>query len=1110
MKITRLARSGVEEQLVDPKSFAYFIRLVGVGYIKWVPISKEWVSSSDLNKWSYGLLGYVGNKGTYTPNYVFSVKLISDINPSDNRYNRIDISLSMQNKIIATWNAEGDSLIKSNDFRNFMKQKVGLIDVPLLHKQVERMELQKKIQESKARAMAELFNKSIRMTRRSFESGEARDVTAIVRPKEDGGHEIGYSVKYLESGQKEPFKIWRDANPDGTALTKQQASDLFDEFVIMLRGRRFVDESSFDYIPEDANNSNWDFAWNKRKDMSLKMDNLISAKSNKEIKESQDYNYEGFYSGDIPDSVLNYIGSPSIDAGQIKSMFGKSDEAINLVNQFDSSLLRNILFAFNFGKGGAYGVYLSELDRAIKTKILKKKLEQKGYEIEVTEKGLTAFPKDGQDIPEEQIQKDRDSIYQDLQSKGGMAIGVNMNAVLNASKTDAMATGIKDPNLWEWMAILHLGSTIVHEAIHARGARDEGSAEAGENSFIQWALPKINEKFRESLRSQGREDEYVPLTVTTNKRHAVKKSWYRQAQGMAYYLPEIYQSRPLGSDLKGRFPYDPQSNEGMADWSKISQYYQNSAIETRLGRQFMSPLPPDLDQLHDSIEEQLRKNTRGLEPLNTKASLEELLSLGHDKDRGYLTMEGLLDEKRPHPLMVPLQKSASINKKAGTRLNLTPFMVGEIAIDFEYYDEHYEEGDPQIQVEKNIHEKLMSGNFDFTNEEILAIGQTLKDISDKDIFSEDTKAKKQLWDVEFQLGMWKPISDERAKDAVKNGINVKMSHFPKINGVRYEYNFDWDSSFSSSNNTVPISSGSKVSVASKGIIKTATLFGWMNNLEISDGSTIPGLGDRVMEWEDRDEDFSQEEKWIRNQPRYNPEYDVKGFFYRWIEPRFKPQLFDDMTREYSNTHPAKRFASKDNDPIHGEWSRILSVLSKAKQCVLSKNISTRFILSEDVMPIIDYIFGNDDIKLYVFEIKDSPEDEKLLAVWVTRPDIDEIKIERAEKHIQKVEVSDEVDSILNELFGQGTSKKSLVEEIVKQVKYISEEFGFNDVRLSFKNNRDGYICFDGDIKEHCFIIGEKLAEKLKINNVQTDSCNMSLAFDYNGIKVLFNNIKGKL
>lgn len=125
-------------------------------------------------------------------------------------------------------------------------------------------------------------------------------------------------------------------------------------------------------------------------------------------------------------------------------------------------------------------------------------------------------------------------------------------------------------------------------------------------------------------------------------------------------------------------------------------------------------------------------------------------------------------------------------------LQLTPFMASEIAIDFEYYEEHYDDpNDPQMLEEKTIYEKLSSGNYNFTKDELILIGQTLGSIDTKDHFLQDNKNKRELFNVQLQLGMWNPITDEEVKSRIRNSLGVRMSHFPKVNGIRYDYNDNW-------------------------------------------------------------------------------------------------------------------------------------------------------------------------------------------------------------------------------------------------------------------------------------------------------------------------------
>jgi len=666
-------------------------------------------------------------------------------------------------------------------------------------------------------------------------------------------------------------------------------------------------------------------------------------------KTSQDY--EGFFTGDVPEYAVNILGSGTVDASQIASMFGNTNEAIQLVNQFDPSLLGNISFIFNFSKDGAYGVYLSELDRAIKTKALQKELESQGYEVKTNEQGLlTAYPTQEKKDPET-IQNDIDKIYENIKNQGGSAFGINMNAILDASRQDAQQSESEDPNIWEWMAILHLGGTLVHEATHAKGHMEEATPESAENSFVQWALPKVNEMYRASMEATGKGEMFTPLSVGTDKRHAKGTHWYKKAQ---YYLPNSALADPRGSDLAGRFLgiYEPQ--KGRAGWSLTVQQDESTPIEKRLSREYMTPLPQDLSQEHDILEEQLRKYRT--EPiLDATATTEELLTEDHDVSANYKTLEEQLEETRPHPLMVPLKKNASINK-------------------------------------------------------------------------------------------------------------------------------------------------------------VATVFGWMNNLEISDGSTIPGLSDRVMAWDDRDESFSEEEEWIRQQPRYNPTYDIKGFYYRWIEPRFHPQLFDDMTRDYSNTHPAKRFAS--NSLMDPDLIKVISILSDIKSKILKKDIwATRLIMTEDVAPIVSKLFDEEkSVDIAVYETDQAARDDLILAVWLFSSNIHPEKIEKMEKHFQGRFVED-AEKIIEEVLQPSIQREKVIKEIIETVRDICSEYGIKDVYIAggfprtiamenpFSDVSD--LDFSGAWPNQSIKVGGLLAERLGVRKVEFFHRTMTLSFTYKDVKVDF-------
>ena len=433
--------------------------------------------------------------------------------------------------------------------------------------------------------------------------------------------------------------------------------------------------------------------------------------------------YEGYHGQDVPQEIVNLVGTGGTSASQITMLFPKADKSIQLVNEFDSSLLADIAYIFNFSKGGAYGVYLDSLDKTIKTEELKQALEGAGYQV-VDENGvLNAYPSQ-QNKTQEEIQQDIDVFYKKIESEGGTSFGINMSSILSLSQNSSNASNSPDPNLWEWIAILHVGSTIAHEATHAKGHQDEGMPQQVESAFEQWALPKLNEEYRNYWENDPNlsQYEFSPIEFTGEKIHASSQGWYRTAQHFFQQMQfQNLKNSPKGSDIEGRFPSKPNTERGRGEWGMLAQIQQNWPIESRLGRECMFPLPEGVSQEHDIVEEQLSKYRQEMpNQSDPTASIEELLSESHDEDAGYKAMETLLEEERPAPLMVPLEKAASLKKEA-------------------------------------------------------------------------------------------------------------------------------------------------------------TVFGWMNNLEISDGRTIPGLSDRVMAWEDRDEDFSEDEQWIKSQPRYNPLYDIKGF-----------------------------------------------------------------------------------------------------------------------------------------------------------------------------------------------------------------------------------------
>jgi len=672
---------------------------------------------------------------------------------------------------------------------------------------------------------------------------------------------------------------------------------------------------------------------------------------------SQNQNYSGFFSGDVPEQSQSYIGTSNVDISELSSKFPYAKNSVDLINSIDPNFLLNIGYIFDFSRSGVYGVYLPALDLAEKTKELAKRLEQIGYKISKDKNGsLTAYPVN-EPKSEEDIEKEINALYTDIKSKGGSVFGVNVNGSLEeANMSFNSLSSIVDPQakdeLLKDLQILHVAATMVHEATHALGAESESEAELTEDTIFKYAQRFLSDKYS------------IPLENIMFKRGS-SGSWYKTAQKFNSYFP-LY--GPTGSDLTGRFSHGGTDLSGQQNWGMLAHQYQNMPIEQMLGRQFMSKLPKDLSQENDILELQLRKYTRDDMRLDPKMVFEELLADGRTNDNAaYKTTEELLNDARPKPLMKPLKTASKIVKKA-------------------------------------------------------------------------------------------------------------------------------------------------------------TVFGWYNNLEISDGSTIPGLGDRVMAWDDRDESFSREEEWIKSQPRYNPEYDIKGFYFRWIEPRFQPQLYDDMTRDYSNTSPAKRFATNDDlDMVNrGQFATnddlglTVDILRKIRISLLKGKVNaTRLMATEDMGPIISKMMDHERIGLEVFYVG-REKGEDICSYWVYNDTINSENIELAERAIydKKYDVANE---LMKEITGTQSTLGSSVDEVIVAMKELCKKNQIKGIYAIGSYAREKSfdveypeveeLDFSSENPSKNLKIGYLLSDKLGVKDVHFSPEHKILHFVYKGIKILFNGGK---
>lgn len=361
--------------------------------------------------------------------------------------------------------------------------------------------------------------------------------------------------------------------------------------------------------------------------------------------------FQNWYKGQLPNPEMleQYVGTSNVDASAIASLFAGTDEAIRLVNQFDSSLLTNIAMIFNTS-GSAFGVYVPALDEAIKNAKVKKELANMGYDIEDKADG-SFVAKAKQDTPSDKpVQSVIDEMYNTIKLQGGNTIGINMQKIISATQSDASKSNLTDPEDIKDIGILHLGETIVHEAVHAKGSQSEGPSEQAEAAFVKWALPHINDRIKKRHEAKGYSGGFSPLQMGGTQTHA--KTWYRSiktAQFGAQFTLQNEQGQHPGENTLapgaamlagGR---NPLSIEKLLDFARNPEAAEgNDSLDTRLTK-------ARYHRYHQDGKE--------------KESLEERLQRDHNYFDGYKSTEKLMDAKRTKPLSFPIRTSG-IAKKA--------------------------------------------------------------------------------------------------------------------------------------------------------------------------------------------------------------------------------------------------------------------------------------------------------------------------------------------------------------------------------------------------------------------------------------------------------------
>lgn len=969
----------------------------------------------------------------------------------------------------------------------------------------------------------------------------------------------------------------------------------------------------------------------------------IKSSSSKRMVVAQDFG--GYYSGQIPEYQGSYIGSPSVDISNVSSQFGDAQKSVDLVNRFDSSLLKNIVYMFNFSKSGVYGVYVPALDRAVKTKELEKRLKSMGYDI-VEENGmLRAYPtKEEKD--QETIQKEIQTVYNDLESKGGSVLGLNVGDTRR--EMEGSFNNIKDSvsperhsELRNDLMIAHMAATMAHEATHAHGAEDEGGPTQVETALLSSAMVEIAKKY-------GIEGELHLKRGATN-------NWYKVAQsnefgdesnfdvdGYSNLFDEVMKvprevPKPKAkfesySDfanfarrnwiftgtawrslyknnlvkLRKRFPKDPESHYEGFSWDYIREGFGNfNSPEGRKKELSSYDEFIDFARAHEVYTTQdWQKFRESYE--NTKLvtyfpsnpwEWYEGFNWDHIKPEGFnnsymeykdfilfakknelFTQNSIMEFRKNHP-------------ELANKIPSNPWHCFEKGYDkFDWKD--IRPDDWKWKSKNSTDSKMSYEEFvEFAKENNLLTDEKIADFIRsgkkpsrmpssplrkyrnqfdwKDIRGDFVPKKGRQYKTQSSSN-WYKTAQQHVPFYAPSGSDLTGRHggwsgnlqgqsdwsmltrqnqnlplelmldrrnqFPLPKGLSQEHDSlelqlrkntvdDWKldpnlifeellregrtddgAGYKTLEQLLedqrphplmrPIKKASKIS-------KYATVFGWYNNLEISDGSTIPGMGDRVMAWDDRDECFSQEEDWIKAQPRYNPEYDIKGFYYRYIDPRLKPELWDTSVRDLANTSPAKRFAQKNG------LGFIIDSLRKLRTHILQGKIkATRLICSEDILKIVEKSMSN-AVSIGIFKIGEK-DNEVVYSCWLYK-DIDVNEIEKIEQAIQ--DKDEKCSELMSKLIGCKSTLSESVDEIMSVAKDVAEDYELYDVysigayarERSFgdKTPEVEELDFTSDSPTNClkmgYLIAEKLGEKAKLNKK-----NKYLSFNYKGIPVYFN------
>lgn len=352
---------------------------------------------------------------------------------------------------------------------------------------------------------------------------------------------------------------------------------------------------------------------------------------------------ESVIDGIIPEIEGN-IGTAQVSYAEVGSVLSQADTALDMVRSSSfGNNLSNIAYIYNTSEAGAFGVFDPSLDRSVKVKLVEERMRSMGYNTEYRGGSLYAWS-EGRDPSE--IKSQMEELYESLEIKGGLVIGINSSRIMAVAKKnyDDLSTVVSnsiangedilplDQSDLDQLVALHLGSTIVHESVHALGDKGESGPISAQNAWTQEIIPQLN--------AQRQAANKVPLEISGETYTAAFDGMSKSAQtaGLTeYVLPEVLLNIARGEDPGMGVVRNP-----------------NESMETILSNNCHNPVDADF-----CTETELGKDRL-------------------DEESAGMIIEDLLDENRPHPVIRPIRRQAGINSNSGGPFISSPFSVDEL------------------------------------------------------------------------------------------------------------------------------------------------------------------------------------------------------------------------------------------------------------------------------------------------------------------------------------------------------------------------------------------------------------------------------------------------